>query len=209
MAPGADAVGLVDGDQRGLKLDQPVEDERRQGFGREIQQIELAVPGRVPHGLARVQAARRVEPFGAHAARLQRLDLVAHQRDQRRDDDGEAFLDQGRDLVAQALAAAGRQHGQHVAAFQDRLDDVRLLAPEGLVAEDRFQHGFGLRQGRTARRMTSQEVGGHDGPERRKNWRRFNRAFCGLSRRTNAGACAQHSAARSKRKAKTFSFVMA
>ena len=57
----------------------------------------------------------------------QRVDLILHQRDQRRHDDAGAGPDERRDLVAQRLAAAGRHQRQHVAAGEQRLDDRRLV----------------------------------------------------------------------------------
>ena len=48
-------------------------------------------------------------------ARLQRLDLVLHQRDERRDDDRQVVADQRGQLVAERLARAGRHHDERVA----------------------------------------------------------------------------------------------
>ena len=76
-----------------------------------------------------------VEPLGRHARLLQGRHLVGHQRDQRRDDEAEARPDQRRDLVAQALAAAGRQHGQRAAPGQHLADHAGLQAAEVGVAE--------------------------------------------------------------------------
>jgi hypothetical protein len=84
---------------------------------------------------------------GAHAGFLQRRHLVLHQGDQRRDDDGGARPQQGRDLVAQRLAAArGHQH-QGVAAGRDVLDDLRLPAAEGGIAEGVVEDGEGGHEG--------------------------------------------------------------
>ena len=60
--------------------------------------------------LARVE--RRVEKGCLDAGLSQRLDLVLHQRDQRRDDDAGAGPHEGRDLIAQRLAAARRHQRQ-------------------------------------------------------------------------------------------------
>ena len=43
---------------------------------------------------------------------------------------------QGRQLVAERLAAAGGHQHQRVAAGHDLLDDLRLLAAEAVVTED-------------------------------------------------------------------------
>src|SRR5690606_25755393 len=84
-------------------------------------------------GLARRQ--RAVEERGAHPQDLQRLDLVFHQRDERRYHHRRARPQDGRHLVAQRLAPAGRHEYQRVVAIQHGLDDRALLAPELLVAE--------------------------------------------------------------------------
>jgi hypothetical protein len=81
--------------------------------------VELRKPARTPSG--------------------QRVDLVLHQRDQRRDHDPDAVADQRRDLVAQRLAAAGRHQHQRVATADDVADDLLLATPERVVAEDPAQ----------------------------------------------------------------------
>ena len=80
-----------------------------------------------------------IQPLRRHARLLQGGDLVGHQRDQRRDDEAEAGPDQRRDLVAQALAAAGRQHRQRAAPGQHLADHAGLQAAEIGVAEGAAQ----------------------------------------------------------------------
>ena len=46
-------------------------------------------------------------------------DLILHERDQRRDHDREPVPKQRWQLVAERLAAAGRHHGQRVAALAE------------------------------------------------------------------------------------------
>ena len=64
---------------------------------------------------------------------LQRRHLVVHQRDQRRDDDGQAIREDGRQLVAERLAAAGGHQHQRIAAIQDMLNRLPLLRSERVV----------------------------------------------------------------------------
>jgi len=61
--------------------------------------------------------------------------LITHQRDQRRHDDREPIADQRWKLIAERLAAAGRHDGKHIAAVQDRRDDLGLAWPECREAE--------------------------------------------------------------------------
>ena len=67
-----------------------------------------------------------IEALGGHAQLLQRRHLVGHQRNERRNDQPEARSQQGRDLVAQALAATGRQHGEGAAPGQQFADHTGL-----------------------------------------------------------------------------------
>ena len=83
---------------------------------------------------------RRIEIGGLDAGLRQRLDLILHQRDQRRDDDARAGPDQRGDLVAQRLAAAGRHQRERVAAGNHRRDDVGLVRTELPKAEDIGEH---------------------------------------------------------------------
>ena len=85
-------------------------------------------------------AGAGVEPLGRHARLLQGGHLVGHQRDQRRDDEAEARPHQRRDLVAQALAAAGRQHGERAAPRQHLADHTGLQAAEVGMTERAAQY---------------------------------------------------------------------
>ena len=80
----------------------------------------------------------------------QRLDLVAHQGDQRRDDDGDAGPAESRNLIAHRLAGAGGEQHDGVAAVDDVADHILLLAAKRGVAEDVAQHRQGI-----ARRLGS------------------------------------------------------
>ena len=56
------------------------------------------------------------------------------------DDDRDAVAEQGGDLVAQRLAAAGGHDHQAVAAARDVLDDRFLFASKRVVSEDAVEH---------------------------------------------------------------------
>ena len=114
--------------------------------------IEVFSEKKIPAGqqvaldAARLVAVERaVEEGGMNAQLFQRADLVVHQRDQRahhhRDAAALALAHDGRHLVAQALAAAGGHQHQCIAAADHVLDDGRLFAAEGRVAEDFVQDG--------------------------------------------------------------------
>src|SRR5262249_10869977 len=63
------------------------------------------------------------------------LDLIAHQRDQRRDHERRARQQARRKLVREALAPAGRSHEEQATAGQERLDRFPLTWPERAEAE--------------------------------------------------------------------------
>ena len=152
VAPLTDAVGLVDGDQgqgRGLQTAQ--HGRLHQPFGRQIEKIKLAVGQPFEDEIPLARAGRRIQPLGRHAGLLERRHLIAHQGDQRRDDQADAGPDDGRDLVTQALAAAGRQDGHGRTAGQHFADDIALQAAEILMAEDIAKDAPGLFQRNLAR----------------------------------------------------------
>ena len=78
----------------------------------------------------------------------ERVDLVLHEGDEWGHDDPGALPDQRGDLVAERLAAAGRHEHQRVAAAHDGVDDLGLLAAEGVVPPHGVQHLGGCRQSR-------------------------------------------------------------
>jgi hypothetical protein len=157
-------VRFVDGEQGQLAgFVERVEHGQRafeqQALGGDVDEVEVAAEDGLLDLLRFPPVERRVEDGGLDAELGQRVDLVLHQRDQRRDDDGAAGAEQGGNLVAEALAAAGRHQHQRIAAAGDVVDDFGLRAAEGGVAEDVAQdlqgcccgrHRFraGLRGGR-------------------------------------------------------------
>ena len=146
VAPLRDAMRFVDGEQGQLagfveRIEHGQRAVEQQALGGDVDEVERAVEDRLFDGLRRAPVERRIEAGGLDAELDQRVDLVLHQRDQRRDDDGAAGAEQGGNLVAQALAAAGRHQHQRVAATGHMVDDLGLRAAEGGVAEDVAQDG--------------------------------------------------------------------
>ena len=76
------------------------------------------------------------------AALAQICHLVAHQRDQRRDDQHRAWQQQRRLLVDQRLAAARGQDDERVVAVQHCRDGFTLAGPELGLAEEAVKGGF-------------------------------------------------------------------
>ncbi|EGY01901.1 hypothetical protein AZA_54302 [Nitrospirillum viridazoti Y2] len=140
VAPLADAVRLVQGEQADARPVQQLQEARGdQPLRRHVQQVQIAPLARPLHiqRLAPVQGG--VQVGGAHTGLPQRVHLVAHQGDQGTDDDGDARPRQGRDLETQRLAAAGGHQHQGVAALDDVGDDVFLVAAESGITVDALQ----------------------------------------------------------------------
>ena len=142
VPPLRDAVRLVDDEQA---------DARRAGCARGTRATRSARARR------RAAAARRA-PRASSAARLaaascwaltsadapgrdalERLDLVLHQRDERRDDQRQVRPHQRRELVAERLARAGGHDDEHVAAGERGLHRLALAGAEAGEAEQLAQ----------------------------------------------------------------------
>ena len=112
VAPLAQAVRLVDGEAAHADLlhggQEAVDPE---ALGGHVQEPNLAGAHPREPALPFVAFEQAVDAGRRQPTLAQRRHLVVHQRDQRRDDDGKAVVDEGRQLVAQRLAVAGgHQH---------------------------------------------------------------------------------------------------
>ncbi len=136
------AMGLVDRKQGDVSAaEQGKAARRQQPLRRDVEQIQIAGDEpRLDRG-GFFKGQRGIQHRRPDAGLEQACDLVAHQRDQRRDDDAAALSQQGRQLIAQRLAAAGRHQHQAIAAVRDMPDDLFLRAPKARQAEHGIQHG--------------------------------------------------------------------
>ena len=134
MAPLGDAVRLVHHEEPHAVVLQPGHEVPvREPFGRDIEQRRAALDEVEVAPVLLAARDRRVDEAGRDARALQRLDLVLHERDQRRDDERAPDLE-GREHVAEALAAAGRHDAEHV-RLRELLEHLGLTGPERRVAE--------------------------------------------------------------------------
>ena len=137
VTPLRDAMGLVDGeaaDREALQIGDHVVAQEPLGRDVEKAQRPLLQAARDPAPL--VGLGRGIEGRGLDPELAELRHLVAHQRDQRRDDQREALADDRRQLEKQRLAAAGRHDGEHVLAVEDGGEDLLLPGPEGGIAVD-------------------------------------------------------------------------
>jgi hypothetical protein len=138
-------VRLVHREQGDL---QPVEARQEriahQRLGRDVQEVELAgmQPRQRAAGVAGLQ--RGIVEGCGDAVGEQRVHLVLHQRDERRNDHRRALAMQCGHLVAERLPPAGRHEHEGIPAGDQPVDDFALLGPEGSEAED---PGQGLQRG--------------------------------------------------------------
>jgi hypothetical protein len=136
MPPLRDAMGLVHRDQRGADAAQKGDGAGRgQPLGRHVEQAQAAGIERGENPVCFLFGIARGECPGLDPGGAQGAHLIAHQGNQRRDDDGDALAHQGGQLVAQGLAAAGGHDGQRVAPLGHRLHDFSLPGAEGIETE--------------------------------------------------------------------------
>ncbi len=140
VAPLRDAVGLVDREHRWLR---GAEHRHHLGLGEPFRR-DIGEPQFAPRDLLGDVAVLGeivggIERGGGDAVAPELRDLVAHQRDQRRNDDGETVAQQRGKLIAQRFPAAGRHDREHVAAGENRGDDLFLSVSEGGEAEHAAQ----------------------------------------------------------------------
>jgi hypothetical protein len=130
------AVRLVDGEERDPAVLQQCEAALGQEpLRRHVNEVELAFLHTALDGRGLGAAQCGIEKRGAHPQLGQRVDLVLHQRDQRRDHDADAVAEHRRDLVAQRLAPSGWHQHQRIAAARKLLDRFGLVPAERGVAE--------------------------------------------------------------------------
>ena len=116
------------------------------------------------HAPVRGRVALRVdEPDAAGRDALERLDLVLHQRDERRHDQRQVRAHERGQLVAERLARAGGHHHEHVAVRQRRPDRVGLPGPERGEAEQLVQRTVGIAGARDGLRRGRAEAGQREG----------------------------------------------
>ena len=137
VAPLADAVRLVDDEQRWCGLPQALQRfvvrELLRCERQEFEPLRL----QILEGLLALTLAQRRVHHGRlpDVVRVDRFDLIALQGDERRDDHGRAGQQQAGDLVDGRFARSRRHHGERVALLQEGADGLFLAGMERLVAK--------------------------------------------------------------------------
>ncbi len=108
---------------------------QHQAFWGNVEQADLAAATARHNALLLLPALGGVEAGGGHTVRQQLIDLIFHQRYQRRYHHRQTALYQRRNLIAEGFPAAGRHDHQTVAPSEHGLNDGLLARTELLVAE--------------------------------------------------------------------------
>ena len=141
VAPLGDAVGFVNGEEGERDLPEPVGGAFHDGALRgDIHEAVFAGDGFLFEFAAVGFDDGAVEEDGGNAHLAELGDLILHEGDQRRDDDGgAAFLKDGGKLVAEGFAAAGGHDDADVASGGQRANNLFLAGTEGVVAPVAFE----------------------------------------------------------------------
>src|SRR5690349_15783351 len=177
VAPFHDAMRLVHGEERDRAARvYERSHERREAFGGAVQDPERPAQGGVQDHPALLLSEQAVQVGGRDAATAQSADLILHQRDEGRDDEGEPGRHEGRDLKAEGLPGAGREHGEDVAPREQRAEHLQLMHPKRRMAEGFTQHraccGEPAREGRH-RPARKPGPGRRPEPESCRPWRSY------------------------------------
>ena len=156
VPPLGNAVRLVDGEQAHPRAGEAVRGAAAlEAFRRQVEQPDLAALDLRPAGVHLILRQGAVEVGRGNAPAIERVDLVLHERDERGEHDREAALHQRGHLVAERLAAPGRQHDEHVAPFHDLTDGVGLAWAEVAEAEMLGEGGAGGGERRHGRSLST------------------------------------------------------
>ena len=141
VPPFRDAMGFIDGEQRDPRtLNGLAEAFVDEPFRGDVQQPQPARANVVHDGPIFVQRQRRIQPPGGDAPGGERVDLIFHQGDQWRHDERQTRQQQGGNLVAERLAAAGWEYGRRRSPGQQVPDRVLLARLELREAESVLEH---------------------------------------------------------------------
>ena len=136
VTPFGNAVGLIHRDHRHIPSPHPLAKPLvGQPLRRDVQHpqppgIQVLIQGPQALGIH-----RRIQPRRRNPPPRQRLDLILHQRNQRRNHQGQTLERKRRQLITQGFAATGRKNCQHRPPGHQRPDDLGLTASQRLMAE--------------------------------------------------------------------------
>ena len=152
VAPLGNAVRLVNREQRDFHAPKPLQKcLTREPLGRDVEQLQLPLAQVRIHALRLLGGEAGVEPRRCDAACTQRVHLVFHQRDERRNDERRAFEQHRRELVAKRLPCARGKKRERGFAVEQRVDHILLSIAKGIVAEVRAEGVHEIHAGAVSR----------------------------------------------------------
>src|ERR1044072_8108761 len=140
VPPVADAVRLIDHHEAHRAAGDDAAQRALERLGRQVEELDLAAAERGHAVAPLLERQRRVDRRGAEAEPHERVDLVLHERDERRDHEYGAGQDLGRNLKRERLAGTGGHDADAVATGEHRVDDAPLPGAELAIAEDGLEH---------------------------------------------------------------------
>ena len=138
MPPLTDTVGFIDSQERQAHMTQQMIQLCDGPLRGDIEELDAAchTPATDQEVVSRVVAA--VQGLCGDAVGTQRLHLVLHQTDQRRDHHRRSLHHQGRNLIAKAFpASCGHQH-EGIISSRHVLDDRLLVLTERIISKIAF-----------------------------------------------------------------------
>jgi hypothetical protein len=131
VAPLADAVRFIDRDQRtGQTAQQARKAVRVQALRRDVKQTKAAAGSCAQPTLQLFRTERRSQKRGRNATFSQRVHLILHERNERRNHQSGATGDHSRQLIHEALAAACGRDVQQTPVREQRVDRALLPGTE-------------------------------------------------------------------------------
>ena len=141
MPPVAHAVRFINREKGDVRFVQSTQHLfRAEAFRSDVQQLELPfveVAGDLPLLLV---GERAVDEGAGNPVRAERVDLILHERDQRRDHHRNSVETDRRRLIAERLAPTGRQHDERILAPQHTLHRRGLQRTKLAIAPTRLQN---------------------------------------------------------------------
>ena len=104
-------------------------------LGGNIDQLAPSFAQQTHRGIVVLRGHRAVDTAGGNADAAQGGDLIVHQGDQRREDEGDAGEKQGGKLVAQGFSRTGGEYAESIPSGQNRIDERELSGTEAVISE--------------------------------------------------------------------------
>ena len=135
MPPLTHAVGFIDREERELRIvKQAMSRIGQQTFRCHIEQFQFASAGLLSNLVFFGARQRAIQKCSTDSASDQRVDLIFHQRDQRRHDDRQPLTAKRGCLKTERLSGSRWKHGQRILVLHHRHHGGQLSRPKTVKA---------------------------------------------------------------------------